>query len=96
MVRYDTCRPVLAGASRLPVPVGGVSCRTLIDRCRLSSVGQSDALVMRRSTVRFRQAALAKAQVTDLGFAASPRSITLFVRPGILRGSSSRRKRQIE
>ena len=31
--------------------------RTLDRRCRLSSVGQSDALVMRRSSVRFRQAA---------------------------------------
>ena len=42
--------------------------RTLDRRCRLSSVGQSDALVMRRSSVRFRQAAhVVRALIKDHG-----------------------------
>src|SRR5256886_5456565 len=40
-----------------PLVPGREASRTLDRRCRLSSVGQSDALVMRRSTVRLRQAA---------------------------------------
>ena len=48
-------RPAIAANPHEPIG-GGVAVH-LTDRCRLSSVGQSDALVMRRSTVRFRQAA---------------------------------------
>src|SRR5215831_3129611 len=58
---------------RYPTGGRGPRSRTLKRRCRLSSVGQSDALVMRRSRVRFPEAAQDKGPGPDgPGFSATP------------------------
>jgi hypothetical protein len=59
-------------------------------RCRLSSVGQSDALVMRRSTVRFRQAARNRSPGQRPGLRRFPRSATPRPVVRVLKWSSSR------